>query len=594
MSHTPITRIDIKNLSINRRFFIRTWQLVKPFWWRKQAWPWHMALAALALLVVGFSAIGAWSSYLYKDQTDALIEKDSSAFWYFLALFAGLTFLRYMCNAIQIYVDGMINLHWRRWLTTYMVDRYLQRRTYFEITQTNSIDNPDQRIQEEIGPFCSLISMLPRQLFGSVLDMGVQAAILMSISSVLFWSVVIFALIKTVLMIMLYKPTIRQSYDITVAEADLRYGLLHVRDHAETVAFYQGESAERQHILSRLSTAFQKGKIQIVYQAWLSMAYGGFALVWTVLPVLLLAPMYFSDQLGYGSIAQGTAAAAALLGSLSILLNFVPTITMTVPKVVRLAEIMEKFEEMGVLEAQDSQQSRITLKTAPAIKLSNICLETPGGEQQLVQHLNLSVKPGQHLIIMGRTGTGKSSLLRAMAGLWTRGSGTIEMPPTEHTLFLPQKPYMVLADLRTQLLYPRDRENISDQSLQATLERVGLPNLIDHHGGLSSVKDWGKILSLGEQQRIAFARALISQAHYVFLDEATSAVDMVTEANLYQALQRAGATLISVGHRPSLLAYHPRCLQLYPNGKWTIEDSVTQEYIPISQDSLGLLPVNAV
>lgn len=569
MALHPLPPIDIRNLAINGRFVRRLLKLAKPFWWRRQAWPWHAVLFVLCVLIGSYTAIGAWSSFVIKDQTDALVAKDMDTFWPLLGLSCLLVVLRYVSTAVQSYLDGLLNLHWRRWLTTYMVDLYLQRRTYFEITQNNLIDNPDQRIQEEIGPFCMLVSLLPRQLFGSALDMTVQAAILMTISPNLFWAVVAFAAIKTVLMILLYKPTIRQSYEITVAEADLRYGLLHVRDHAETVALYHGEAAERRHILDRLATAFRKGLVQNLYQVWLTLAYGGFNLLWTALPLILLAPLYFADEIGYGSIAQGTAAAASLLGALTILLNFLPTITAAVPKVVRLAEILEKFEELGLLDQQSDQRPRIAITAGAHVHVRNLSLETPGGEQQLIADLNLDITPGNHTIIMGRTGSGKSSLLRAMAGLWTRGSGSIAMPPANELLFLPQKPYMVLADLRTQLLYPSYRKDLQDSDLHDILVQVGLPLLAQQHGGLDAVRDWSRVLSLGEQQRIAFARLLIARPRYVFLDEATSAVDTDTERMLYRLLQDSGATFVSVAHRPSLVPYHTQQLHLQAGGAWT-------------------------
>ena len=571
MALHPLPPIDIRNLAINGRFLRRLIKLAKPFWWRRAAWPWHLALLVLCLLIGSYTAIGAWSSFVIKDQTDALVAKDMASFRALLGLSCLLVALRFISSAVQGYLDGLVNLHWRRWLTTYMVDLYLQRRTYFAINQNNIIDNPDQRIQEEIGPFCTLVSLLPRQLFGSALDMSVQAAILMTISPQLFWAVVAFAAIKTVLMIWLYKPTIRQSYEITVAEADLRYGLLHVRDHAETVALYHGEAAERRHILERLGTAFRKGIVQNLYQVWLTLAYGGFSLLWTALPLILLAPLYFADEIGYGSIAQGTAAAASLLAALTILLNFLPIITSTVPKVVRLAEILEKFEELGMLDQQSDTRPRIAITAGTHVQLRRLRLETPGGEQQLIRDLDLDILPGRHTIIMGRTGSGKSSLLRAMAGLWTRGDGSIAMPPADELLFLPQKPYMVLADLRTQLLYPSYRQDLQDQDLLDILARVGLPELAGQHGGLDAVKDWSRVLSLGEQQRIAFARLLIARPRYVFLDEATSAVDVDTERLLYRLLERSGATFVSVAHRASLVPYHVQRLHLQPDGSWQLE-----------------------
>ncbi|MEI9995046.1 MAG: ATP-binding cassette domain-containing protein [Rhizomicrobium sp.] len=563
-------RIDPRSYRLDGRFFRRVYNLSKLYWLRKDAWKSWLALGVLIAFVASYSVSGAYYSYLTRDQTNALLARHASLFWYLLAMTIVFVMVRHGIYAIESYIDGRLNLHWRQWLSTHLIDEYLSRRTYYEIVMDEVIDNPDQRIQEEVGPFCQTIAYLPRQAFGMVLDMSVQALILMSISRALFWVVVVFAAVKTVAILRLYKPTVRQNYDITVSEADLRYGILHVRDHAETVAFYHGEYAERAHILIRLATAVRKNLVNIVYSVWLSLAESGFSVVWMVMPFLFLAPLYLSHRIEYGTIAQGSASALALLNSLSLLMRFIPTLTLAVPKVIRLAEIQEKFEEMGRERVSTAAVPRIGFREDKQIALDHVSLQTPGGEQSLARDVSFSIAPREHMVIVGRTGVGKSSLLRAMAGLWTRGSGQIVMPPHDVTLFLPQKPYMILANLREQLLYPRRRTDVSDAELQAVLERVTLHDLAERHGGLDAERDWGRVLSLGEQQRIAFARVLISRPEFVLMDEATSAVDVETERLLYGLLVRSGATFVSVGHRPTIFKYHKTALRLLPGGAWEV------------------------
>jgi len=361
----------------------------------------------------------------------------------------------------------------------------------------------------------------------------------------------------------------------------LRYGILHVRDNAETVAFYRGEMAERTQILDRLRTAVIKNLISIRYQLKLMSVTAGFSIVWSAVPYFLLVPLFFSGKIEYGSIAQGAAAAGQVLRALEVFINFLPTVSAAAPHAVRLAEIQERFEAMDA-ERGDPSIARLTLRQGPEVRLDHVSLETPGGEQSLVQDLSLRLPLGDHLVIIGQTGVGKSSLLRAMAGLWHRGRGSIEMPAPDQCLFLPQRPYMILADLRSQLMYPHGRE-IGDESLRVILRQVCLPDLIEKHGGLDAVRDWGKVLSLGEQQRIAFARILVSRPSYVFLDEATSAVDLTTEARLYEMLAASGASFVSIGHRVSILDYHTHALRLSPGGTWKLGlvAEVRAEEVPV-------------
>ncbi len=338
---------DPRNYRLNARFFQRIYKLCKPYWVRKGSVTSWMALLCLLGMMFFYSGFGAYFSFLTRDQTNALIARHASTFWHLLWLTTALLLFRYMTYVFQDYVSDRLNLHWRRWLTMHLVDAYLERRTYYEITQDRRIDNPDQRIQEEVEPFCDAMAAFPGKGLSMILDMSVQSFILMTISIPLFWAVMVFVVVKTLTILFVYTPTIKQNYEITVAEADLRYGLLHVRDHAENVAFYRGEDAERQHIFARLETAVRKKLNFIIYKVSISSVEYGLYSIWTLLPVVFLAPVYLSRNIEYGTIAQGTAAAASMLQSLSLFLKYIPTMTASVPSVIRLAEIQEKFEGTG-------------------------------------------------------------------------------------------------------------------------------------------------------------------------------------------------------------------------------------------------------
>ena len=563
---------DPGNFKLDLRFARRLWAVLRPYWLRRGAWPsWLLAGAGIALSVA-FGVAGGFVTTTTAALTNALVARDAAAYWPLFMGLLGLNFLRQLLSTLQILASQSLTLHWRGWLTTRLIDQYLSRRTYYEISLTQAIDNPDQRIQEQVEPFCEAVSRFPRELTHASIDVVVQVAILASISRAMLTATLAYVGFQIVLNYYVYRPLIRKQWDVTVAEADLRYGLLHVRDHAETIAFYQGEGAERTQLVERLRRVLAR-KLRIVrYQLVTAGASEVSAIIWHALPALCLAPVFFAGGMDYGTMTAGIAAAAMIVGSLSVISRFIPSLVEAAPTVVRIAEIQEAFDaQAAALPADDAP--RITLRRGDGdrIVLRDVAIETPAGERHLVDGLSLSLRAGERLLIVGRTGTGKSSLLRAMAGLWTRGRGTIEMPDPAATMFLPQRPYMPLGDLRMQITYPRQGSlSLSDAELQAILERVRLPDLAEQSGGFSARRDWGRILSLGEQQRIAFARILATGPRTVFLDEATSALDPETEQILYDQLRRTGSTFISVAHRPSLRAHHDKVLRLSPTG-WTVE-----------------------
>lgn len=562
---------DPADYKVSRQLFARLWRLARPYWIAKENRLARLSMISLLVLVPVQSGIAVWIALLTKDMTNAIVAKERAHYAILFWSTTGVGALSVVIVMAMLFLSTWLSVDWRQWLTDYMVKRYLDKKTYYDIALREDLDNPDQRIQEQVMPFVEAVIQIPRQLLSQTLMLISGGVIISSISTTMTLYVIGYAVLQTVVTLVMYTPMIRLQFDNTVAEADLRHGILHVRENAETVAFYRGEGSEHVQIWERLKAVTRTRMAVLIYTMKLTGATQGMQVIWQIAPFFLIAPLFFAGRIEFGAIAMAATAAGTMLSALTTLSSFIPMLTQMAPGAVRLAQILERFDAMDA-ERANSDAPRILVTEGPFLVIDNVDLETPGGEQLLARGLDFTLSLGENLIIVGQTGVGKSSLLRAMAGLWQRGTGSMVMPPCEDSMFLPQRPYMILSNLRSQLLYPRVRKgkDLSDAELQGILEQVFLPNLLEKHGGLDAVRDWAKVLSLGEQQRIAFARVLISGAKYVFLDEATSAMDVATEAAMYAQLRKAGTTYVSVGHRETLLHFHDRALCLYPGGRYRL------------------------
>jgi vitamin B12/bleomycin/antimicrobial peptide transport system ATP-binding/permease protein len=565
---------DKADYTISRLLLRRIWRLAKPYWWRKEAWRPFVVLAFMLGSIPVMGTLSVRLSFIYRDLTDALVAKHAAEYWRYFWFLLAVTTAQGVFNSVLGVAEGWMMQDWRRWLTTHLLDQYLARRTYYDIAQAEDLDNPDQRIQENVQPFIAVIVGFPRMILARVTILVAGIYVLSRVSGgAMFPATIGMGVLQAAVIWVTYVPTIKKNYNVMLAEADFRYGILHVRDHAEAIAFYSGEATERVHLMARLKLAIGRNLNLLYYNALaVTGSHQALSVVWQILPYLILVPIYLAGHLSYGGIAQATNASLLIIGALSGLLITVPAIAGAAPMAVRLAQIQERFDAMEQ-GRKDATYSRLDLQRSAhqsQMRLRNVTLETPAGEQTLVRDLSLTLGQGENLVVVGQTGVGKSSLLRAVAGLWNRGSGTIEMPAVEACLFLPQRPYMILADLRSQLVYPHGDAAVSDVELQRILDRVMLPDLAEKHGGLAAIRDWGRVLSLGEQQRIGFARMLVSHPKLVFLDEATSAVDFATETTLYQLLVQSGASFVSIGHRLSILDYHTHVLTLFAGGGWKL------------------------
>jgi putative ATP-binding cassette transporter len=561
----PQATMNIYDLKLWKKF----WEISRMYWFSDEKWKARGTLAILLVLLSGFSSINILFSYLNRDLMTALQEKNLSGFYHCLLLFAGGFIVATPVTALFSFVQQKTAINWRLWLTTHFLGKYFQNRAYYHISNDPTIDNPDQRIADDINSLTHNNLAILLIVFNSLVQFFAFAGILWSISIKLVLILLIYAVFGTVVSVLLGKRLLDLNFQQTRRNADFRYGLMHIRDNAESIAFYRGEDRENSQVLGRLQAAIKNNLVLVSWERNLSFFTTGYNYIPLILPLVILAPQYFAGQISMGVLMQATGAFGSVLSALAVIVTNFSTLSSIAAGAARLETFAARLEQpMGAQQAAAS--TTIQSHEDARLALDKVTLLTPDNLHTLLKNATAEVPSGKGMLIAGPSGVGKSSLLRAVAGLWNAGEGLITRPPLQEMFFLPQRPYMILGSLREQLLYPNLERETSDDELRTILDTVNLPNLADRFGGFDAVMGWGTLLSLGEQQRLAFARLLLSKPRYAVLDEATSALDVNNEALLYRHLQESGTTFVSVGHRPSLLAYHNQVLELQGEGHWRL------------------------
>lgn len=562
--------MDRLNLQVFRQF----WTIAKTYWFSEEKWQARGLLLGVVLFLLAYTGLSVVLNNKRGVLISALSAKDEPRFWETVVIFIGVLVLYAPLLAGYRYLRDRLSLQWRRWLTNRFLDNYFGDRAYYHLSTSNGeIDNPDQRIAEDIRSFTQESLSFLLVLVESVLAVIAFSGVLWGISRPLVFFLVLYAIVGTLVTTVVFgKPLVRLNFEQLKKEADLRFSLVRIRENAEAIAFYHGEEQEVTQIKQRFLEVFDNVKRLLLWELNLNVLTNAYEFIPFILPALVVAPAIFAGSLEVGKVSEAQGAFIRVFFSLNVVVARFQALTTFGAGINRLYTFAEFLEQAEPAETTDSPpKPTIQTVTADRLALEHLTLQTPAYQRTLVKDLSIEVPAGQGLLIMGASGCGKSSLLRAIAGLWDSGSGTIVRPDADQILFLPQRPYMVLGTLRDQILYPNTHIEADDQHLKQILEQVNLADLDERFGGFDAQRDWADVLSLGEQQRLTFARLLLQKPTYAILDEATSALDTGNEARLYQHLEAIGTTFLSVGHRSTLTDYHQSVLELSPDQTWHIQ-----------------------
>ena len=561
------------------------WRLASPYFSSEDKWPGRILLAAVVaieLSIVGINVLlNSWNNSFYN----ALQDRNWDAFVYQLGYFCVLATAYIFLAVYQLYLNQWLQIRWRRWLTRAYLDKWLADSNHYRMQLLgDEADNPDQRIAEDVKQFIDAgatgIGILPigLSLLNATVTLASFAVILWNLSATaplhvfgisidipgyLLWAALIYAILGTTFTHLIGRALIALNFQQQRYEADFRFNLVRVRENSEQIALLNGERAERDRLLLRFANVVSNWMAIMSRQKKLTFLTAGYSQAAVVFPYVMVSPAYFAGAVQLGGLMQTANAFGQVQGALSVFVNVYRQLAEWRAVVDRLSGF-----DRSIAVARDVAVTPPVIAVAPAdanaVGFKDLSVRLPNGVP-LISADDISIKLGERVLVSGPSGAGKSTLFRALGGIWPFGEGAITIPKNTRMMILPQRPYFPIAPLAAAVAYPAEPGQFDAATIAELISAVGLPALVPR---IEEEAHWNRMLSLGEQQRLGIARALLYGPDFLFLDEATASLDEPSETALYQLLDQRlpQATIVSIGHRATLAAFHRRRLAFIRTG----------------------------
>jgi vitamin B12/bleomycin/antimicrobial peptide transport system ATP-binding/permease protein len=528
-----------------------------------------LMFVGLIVLLVAVNVLNVVNSYVGRDFMTSVEQRDLRAFWSYAALYVGVFAISTLVAVFYRFVEERLGLLWRKWLTERALGHYLEDRTYLRLHQAGDVPNPDQRISEDIRALTATTLSFVLMFLNATFTVVAFSGVLWSISPQLFAVAVAYAVLGSAVTVAIGKRLVPLNYDQLDKEANFRARLVHVRENAESIALLQREGRLKARLLSRLDALTDNFRLIINVNRNLGFFTTGYNYLIQIIPALLVAPLFIAGQAEFGVITQSAVAFGHLLGAFSLIVTQFQSISNYTAVIARLSALREAMD-------------RARVATAPTIELCTTCaqvayehltLTSPRSGRTLVGDLSLAVPVGAHLLIRTRDESAGHALFRATADLWETGRGRILRPGSEDILFLPEKPYLPPGTLREVLLRTEQLGKVADQRILDTLQELALEQTLTRAGGLDTEHQWADILSLGEQQLLAFSRVLLAAPEFVFLDHPTRALSECQVGELLGRLRAHMICYLTLGDEDDDPSDYDQLLEIAADGTWTLREA---------------------